>query len=168
MWRPYETFMWTDVNNNWRLRRHQFWTDVGPPSTTSTQHWWNISTKHQMINILWHTNAVWQPHSRVKNLTFMTTFWLRCFDDWFDFLEPFKKYLALVSLVKIPAFFSRVVNPKWAPAPLWKNNFWHIKATNMNKYTFLGNSTTRNPFLTSIWYQNTFLTLKSKIADKFG
>ena len=43
--------------------------------------------------------------SRVKNLTFMTTFCLRCFDDWFDFLEPFKKYLAPVSLAKIPAFF---------------------------------------------------------------
>ena len=56
--------------------------------------------------------------SRVKNLTFMTTFWLRCFDAWFDFLEPFKKYLALVSLAKIPAFFSRGVNPKWPPAPI--------------------------------------------------
>ena len=105
---------------------------------------------------------------RVKNLTFMTTFWLRCFDDWFDFLEPFKKYLAPVSLAKIPAFFPRSVNSKWPPVPLWKNNFWHIKPTNMNKYTFLANSTTRNPFLTSIWYKNTFLTLKSKMADKFG
>ena len=47
--------------------------------------------------------------SRVKNLTFMTTFWLRCFDDWFDFLEPFKKYLALVSLAK--------------------KNYWDIKYT---------------------------------------
>ena len=77
-----------------------------------------------------------RPSSRVKNLTFMTTFWLRCFDDWFDFLELFKKHLAPVSLAKIPAFFSRGVNPKWPPAPLWKNNFWHIKAPNMNKFTF--------------------------------
>ena len=38
----------------------------------------------------------------------------------------------------------------------------------MNKYTFLANSTTRNLFLTSIWYKNTFLTLKSRMADKFG
>ena len=34
------------------------------------------------------------------------------------FLEPFEKYLAPVSLAKIPAFFSRGVNPKWPPAPL--------------------------------------------------
>ena len=38
----------------------------------------------------------------------------------------------------------------------------------MNKYTFLANSTTGNLFLTSIWYQNIFLILKSKMAGKFG
>ena len=79
-----------------------------------------------------YSNLEWKMvigYSRVKNLTFMTTFWLRCFDDWFDFLEPFKKYLAPVSLAKIPAFFSRGVNPKWPPPLLWKNNFWQIKAT---------------------------------------
>ena len=62
--------------------------------------------------------GLFDKYSRVKNLTFMTTFWLRCFDDGFDILEPFKKYLATVSLAKIPEFFSRGVNPKWPPAPL--------------------------------------------------
>ena len=37
----------------------------------------------------------------------------------------------------------------------------------MNKYTFWANSTTRNSFLMSIWYKNTFLTLTSKMANKF-
>ena len=74
-------------------------------------------------------------HSRVKNLTFMTAFWLRCFDCYFNLFEPFKQNL--------------------------------IKATHMNKYTFLDHSITRNPFLTSVWYKNTFLTAKSEIADKF-
>ena len=94
----------------------------------------NIVSPHKernLIVILFTYGQYWmiysnrQVDSRVKNLTFMTTFWLRCFDDLFDFLEPFKKYLAPVSLAKVPAFFSRGGNPKWPPESLWKNNFWH-------------------------------------------
>ena len=122
------------------------------PLTLSQRNYFKIVTSHCVIIWNWPFYCQIRHNSRVKNLTFMTTSWLRFFDDWFDFLEPSKKYLAPVSLAKIPAFFSRGVNPKWPPASLWKNNLWHIKASNMNKYTFLANSTTRNPFLKSICY----------------
>ena len=71
-----------------------------------------VSTSEYTTDTTWETKG-----ERVKNLIFMISFWLRCYDDWFDFLEPFKKYLASVSHAKIPAFCSRGVNPKWPPAP---------------------------------------------------
>ena len=53
-----------------------------------------LFAQHTHLGLMLETHStLWMyqncHHSRVKNLTFMTTFWLRCFDDWFDFLEPF-------------------------------------------------------------------------------
>ena len=116
---------------------------------------WTI--KHLSEQLNWH-------HSWVINLDSVTILWLVRFDAWFDFLGPFLKNLASMSLPKIQAIFSRGHNQRWPPTPFWKIKFGTRASITLYKYIFSINSITGISNQISIWRLDFISIQNSKMA----